>query len=142
MSTFLWGNRPPPPQWAKASSLSRTHDHTQLDSSGRVISPTQKPLPDNTQHSQQTAIHTPDGIRIHNTSKQASGRRPTPQTAQTLRSTCRRLPAACLNTFVALQTTLQLHRQITRTLTSAKYDFLKSNQGRFHSRMHDGITRQ
>ena len=42
------------PQWAK-TSLSRIHDHpyahhTWQDSSGRVISPTQRPLPDNTQH--------------------------------------------------------------------------------------------
>jgi len=34
-------------------SLNYTH-HTQYDSSGRVISPTQSHLPDNTQHSQQT----------------------------------------------------------------------------------------
>ena len=48
------------PQWAEVSSLSTLHDHTQIhhtqyDSSGRVISPTQRPLPDNTQHSQQTS---------------------------------------------------------------------------------------
>jgi len=30
-----------------------------------VISPTQRPLPDNTQHSQQTDIHAPCGIRTH-----------------------------------------------------------------------------
>ena len=41
--------------------LSKLHDHTQTyhslqDSSGRVISPSQRPLPDNTQHSQQTNI--------------------------------------------------------------------------------------
>jgi len=40
---------------AKTSSLSRIHDHTQThhtrqESSVRVISPTQRPLPDNTQH--------------------------------------------------------------------------------------------
>ena len=64
-------------QWAKAFSLSRIHDHTQthytrLDSSGRVISPTQKHLPDNTQHSQQTDIHATGGIRTHNPSKRAA----------------------------------------------------------------------
>jgi hypothetical protein len=37
----------------------------------RVISPTQRPLPDNTQHSQQTTIHATGGIRTHNTSKRA-----------------------------------------------------------------------
>jgi len=36
--------------------------HTRYDSSGRVISPTHRPLPDNTQHSQQTGIHAPAGI--------------------------------------------------------------------------------
>jgi hypothetical protein len=53
--------------WVRNSQLSRlhghtqththtyarthTHTHTRQDSSGRVISPTQGPLPDNTQHS-------------------------------------------------------------------------------------------
>jgi len=64
-------------QWAKASSLSRIHDqtqthHTWYDSSGRVTSPTQRPLPDNTQHSQETDIHTPSGIRTHIPSKRAA----------------------------------------------------------------------
>jgi hypothetical protein len=59
------------------SSLSRLHDHTQTrhtryDSSGRVISPTQRPLPDNTQHSQQTNIHVPSTIRTRNPSKRAA----------------------------------------------------------------------
>ena len=39
-----------------------TH-HTLYDSPGRVISPTQKPLPENTQHSQETNIHRPSAIR-------------------------------------------------------------------------------
>jgi hypothetical protein len=47
------------PQWVRATLLSRIHDHTQTnhtrwDSSGRVISSSQRPLPDNTQHSQET----------------------------------------------------------------------------------------
>jgi hypothetical protein len=55
------------PSGAKASSLSRIRDHTQKhhtrwDSSGRVISPTQRSLPDNTHHSQQTDIRAPGGI--------------------------------------------------------------------------------
>ena len=66
-------------QQAKASSLSRIHYHTQThhtrqDSSGRVTSPTQRPLPDNTQHSQQTDIHAPGGFRTHNPSKRSTAR--------------------------------------------------------------------
>ena len=48
-----------------------THTHNPLDSSGREISPTQRPLPCNTQHSQGTNIHAPGGIRIRNPSKRA-----------------------------------------------------------------------
>ena len=36
-----------------------------------MISPSQRPLPDNTQHSQQTNIHTPGGIRTHDRSRRA-----------------------------------------------------------------------
>jgi hypothetical protein len=72
-----WRNSP---QWAKASSLSTLRDHTQVDththsrhdSSERVISPSQRPLPDNTQHSQQRDIHARAGIRTHNPSKQVA----------------------------------------------------------------------
>ena len=39
-------------------SHTTTH-HNRQDSCGRVISPSQSPLPDNTQHSQQTDIHAP-----------------------------------------------------------------------------------
>jgi len=53
-------------------SHSHTHQHTRQDSSGRVSIPTQKPLPDNTQHSQQTDIHAPGGIRNHHPSKRAA----------------------------------------------------------------------
>ena len=54
-----------------------THTHTQThhsrqDSSGRVITPTQRSVPDNTQHSQETNIHALSGIRTHNSRKQAS----------------------------------------------------------------------
>ena len=38
--------------------------HTRQGFSGRVISPTQKPLPDNTQHSQETDIHAPAGFEL------------------------------------------------------------------------------
>jgi hypothetical protein len=37
-----------------------------------VISPSQRPLPDNTQHSQQTNIHTPSGIRTHDRRRRAA----------------------------------------------------------------------
>jgi len=37
-----------------------------------VISPTQWPLSDSTQHSQETDIHAPGGIRIHNLSKRVA----------------------------------------------------------------------
>ena len=60
------------PQWTKASSLFRIHDHTQTHHSvgppGWVISLTQRPLPDKTQYSQEADIHAPSGIRTHNPS--------------------------------------------------------------------------
>jgi len=37
-----------------------------------VINPSQRPLPDNTQHSQQTDVHAPGGIRTHNLSRRAA----------------------------------------------------------------------
>ena len=74
MITFLFRNSP---QCTRASSLSRLHDHTQThrtrqDSSGRVISPAQRILPDNIQHSQETDIHDTGGIRAHHPSKPAA----------------------------------------------------------------------
>jgi len=54
-------------------SRSRTTTrHSRQDSSGRVINPSQRPLPDNTQHSQQTDIHASGGIRTHNLSRHKS----------------------------------------------------------------------
>jgi hypothetical protein len=52
---------------ARASSLSRLDDHTQThhtrkDFSGRVISPTKRPLPDNIHHSQETDIFSSAGF--------------------------------------------------------------------------------
>ena len=72
-----WRNSPPPQQWAKASSLSKLHDHTQShyirqDSFGRVIRPTQRPLRASTQHSQQKDTHAPGGIRTCNLKKRAA----------------------------------------------------------------------
>ena len=37
-----------------------------------MISPSQRPLPDNKQHSQQTNIHAPGGIRTHDLSRRAA----------------------------------------------------------------------
>jgi hypothetical protein len=39
---------------------------------GRVINPTQRPLPDTTQHSQDTDIHASGGIRTRNLSKRGA----------------------------------------------------------------------
>ena len=55
--------------------VSRSHTtthHSRLDSSGRVISSSQRPLPDNTRHSQQTNIHAPVGFEP----KISAGERP------------------------------------------------------------------
>ena len=56
-------------------SLSRLHDHSDTphsaDSSGRVISPLQRLLPDNTQHLNKTDSYGPSGICTCNSSKQA-----------------------------------------------------------------------
>jgi hypothetical protein len=55
--------------------VSRSHTtthHSRYDSSGRVIGSSQRPLPDSTQHSQQTNIHTPGGIRTHDLSRRAA----------------------------------------------------------------------
>ena len=60
-------------QGARASSFLMFRDHTQLtsrkDSSGRVISPSQTIIPDNTHHTQQTYIHVLGGIRTCKPSK-------------------------------------------------------------------------
>jgi hypothetical protein len=54
------------------SRFHTTTHHSQLDSSGRVISLSQRPLPDNKQHSQQTDIHDLGGIRTQNLSRRAA----------------------------------------------------------------------
>ena len=56
----------------EVSWLHTTTRHIRQDSSERMISPSQRPLPDNTQHSQQTNIHAPGGIRTHNLSRLAT----------------------------------------------------------------------
>jgi hypothetical protein len=55
--------------------VSRAHattHHSRVNSSGRVISLSQRPLPDNTQQSQQTVIHALGGIRTHKLSTRAA----------------------------------------------------------------------
>jgi len=54
--------------------ISRSHTtthHSRYDSSGLVISSSQRPLPDKTQHSQQTEILAPWGFRTHDLSRGA-----------------------------------------------------------------------
>ena len=50
----------------------QTHTRTRWDSSGRVISPSQWPLLDDTQHSQDRGIHGPGSIRTRNPNKRAA----------------------------------------------------------------------
>ena len=73
-------NSPPPPlrsgpTRAMASSFLRFLDHTHSDASqsvGHLWSASQRPLRDNTQHSQQTSIHAPGGMRTHSLSRRAA----------------------------------------------------------------------
>jgi hypothetical protein len=58
---YFWRNSPPPQvgQGLLIHEVSRSHTttyHSRKDSSGRVISPTQRPLPGNTQHSRQASM--------------------------------------------------------------------------------------
>ena len=75
---FLVRQPPPTPPVGHGlliHEVSRSHTtthHSRQGSSGRVISSSQRPLPDNTQHSQQTNVHAPGGIRTHNLSSRAA----------------------------------------------------------------------
>ena len=62
-----------------------TRHYVQYGSSGRVISPLKWPLPDNTQHSQETDNHASGGSRTPQ-SQQANSRKPTSQGARPLDS--------------------------------------------------------
>ena len=56
--------------------VSRSHittHHSRMDSYGRVISSSQRRLPDNTRQTQQTNIHAPGGIRTQDLSRRAAG---------------------------------------------------------------------
>jgi hypothetical protein len=66
---LFWPNRPTVGHSLLTHKVSRSHtmrDHIQQDSSGRVISPTQRNLPDNTQYTKQKYTRTPEGIQTHN----------------------------------------------------------------------------
>ena len=68
---------PPSPQWARASSFTRFLDHTRHTTVGRTpldewLARRRDPLPDNTQHSQQTNIQALGGIGTHNLSRRAT----------------------------------------------------------------------
>ena len=52
--------------------LSHWTHHTRWDSSGRVISQMQRPVPDNTRYSQETNMYATDGVRTRKTCKQAA----------------------------------------------------------------------
>jgi hypothetical protein len=56
----------------EASRSHTTTHHRRYDSSGGMISSSQRLLPDNTQHSQQTNIHAFGGTRTHNLSMRAA----------------------------------------------------------------------
>jgi hypothetical protein len=65
----LWSDSP---QWAKASLFTRYLDHTQRRTTVGRTPLDGRPLPENTQHSQQTSIHAPGRIRTHNLSRRAA----------------------------------------------------------------------
>jgi hypothetical protein len=64
-----YGSRPPLTRFRYHTHW--TH-HTPQDSSGKVIIPTQRPRPDNTQQSQETSFGAPGGIRTRNPSRWAA----------------------------------------------------------------------
>jgi hypothetical protein len=63
------------PLWARRSSLSRFQVHRRtewVEPLGRLLDPSQGPLPDNTQHSQETDIHGPGRIQTNKCSNRAA----------------------------------------------------------------------
>ena len=72
---FVLARQPPVDHGLLVYEVSRSHTtthHYRQGSSGRVISSSKRPLPDKTQHSQQTDIHANGGIRTHNLSRRAT----------------------------------------------------------------------
>ena len=73
--SFFLAQQPPVGHGFLVHEVSISHTtthHSRQDSSGRVISLSQRPLPDNTLHSQQTDIHDPGRIRTHNLSRRTA----------------------------------------------------------------------
>jgi hypothetical protein len=68
-----WHNSPTGPVPLHYRGFTITFRHTTLGRllSGQVMEPTQRPLPDNTQRSQEANIHVLGGVRTHNASKRA-----------------------------------------------------------------------
>ena len=58
--------------WRCGSMRDMASSILEVDSSGRVISSSQKTPPYNTQHLQETNIHSPGGILTHNLSRRAA----------------------------------------------------------------------
>jgi len=56
----------------EVSRSHKTTHYSRYDSSGRVIGLSQRPVPDNTQQSQQTNIQAPGGIRTHDLIRRAA----------------------------------------------------------------------
>ena len=74
MHFFIWSDSL---QWARASSITRFLDHIQRHTTfSRTpldeISSSQRPLPNNKKHSQQTNVQAPDWIQTHNLSRRAA----------------------------------------------------------------------
>jgi hypothetical protein len=73
LSFLVWPLLPTHCRWeGYHCAWSHSVTHTQCDSPGLEISPLQRPLSDDTQHSQETGIHVPSGIRTRNPSKRTA----------------------------------------------------------------------
>jgi hypothetical protein len=75
INNFFLAQQPPVGQGLLVHKVFRSHtttNHRRWNSSGRVISLTQRSLPDNKQHTQHTDIHAPGGIRTHYLSRRAA----------------------------------------------------------------------
>jgi hypothetical protein len=69
---FFLAQQPNVDQGRLMLEVSRSHKityHRRQDFSGRRLGPSRRPVPNNTQHSQETDIHAPSGIPTRNPSK-------------------------------------------------------------------------
>ena len=74
LNFFFWRKSPLVGQGLPIHEVPRSHTtthHSRYDSSGRGIISSERPLPDNTQDSQQTDIHDSGGIQIHSLNRRA-----------------------------------------------------------------------